>query len=266
MSSSDLRHSGGYTGWYHGSHPMAPKEIPAGGSVEITAYWNWNRDIPKDWSVTAWGASGAVHVELLNSDIQTAHMPVAPAQSGGEDPAPAPAPEPAPTPDPEPEPTPAPEPSPSPSPDLIEKTTQQTAFDAEVAAYEPSSGSGGCTFGWTETHSRDTGSWNQIMKANCDNDENRFEFKVLMKNDEWATVQYEQFEQDQTTGAMISKTENTNKGCEQASFSDNYTWCTFELSKAEPIAAWIGAPGGWGQLGVRAPSCSGCNGGGCCWN
>ena len=100
MSSSDLRHSGGYTGWYHGSHPMAPKEIPAGGSVEITAYWNWNRDIPKDWSVTAWGADGPVHVELLDSDIQTAHMPVAPAQSGGTDPTPEP--EPAPTPDPEP--------------------------------------------------------------------------------------------------------------------------------------------------------------------
>ena len=52
------------------------------------------------------------------------------------------------------------------------------------------------------------------MKANCDNDESRFEFKVLMKNDEWTTRQYEQFEQDQTTGAMINKSENTLKGCE----------------------------------------------------
>jgi hypothetical protein len=50
--------------------------MTAGQSLEVEAFWNWNRDIPKDWSVTAWGEAGPVRVNLKNNDRQSDHMPV----------------------------------------------------------------------------------------------------------------------------------------------------------------------------------------------
>ena len=69
---------------------FTPYEIKANETVSISAVFDFNNDnVAKDWSVTAWGDKGTLHV-YHDKGIESASLPVAPPKAGDAPPTPPP--------------------------------------------------------------------------------------------------------------------------------------------------------------------------------